>query len=76
MAGETKKCEVCDQEIGESETTCPKCGVVFADLNEEVKVVQRAQTVAQKRAKAALPPEPVKPAKRSIFRSLGSKGGK
>jgi RNA polymerase subunit RPABC4/transcription elongation factor Spt4 len=71
---ETKKCEVCDQEIGTSEKTCPKCGTNFEELEEEVKVVTRAQNVAQKRAKAAVPPEPEKPAKKSIFRSLAPKG--
>jgi uncharacterized C2H2 Zn-finger protein len=73
---ETKKCEVCDQEIGASETTCPKCGTIFAELEDEVKVVTRAQIVAEKRRKAAIPPklEPeAKPARKSVFRSLAGK---
>jgi hypothetical protein len=78
---ETKKCEVCDQEIGASEKTCPKCGVEFETLEEEVNVVSRAMTVAEKRRKAKedaeRPPEPpappAPPKKKSIFTSL-SKG--
>jgi hypothetical protein len=69
----TKNCEVCEQEIGASEKVCPKCSTDFEALEEELKVVERARTVAEKRRKAALPPETkpeVKPAKRSIFRSL------
>jgi len=79
MADETKICEGCDQEIGSNETKCPKCGVVFADLDEEVQVVTRAMTIAEKRRKASLPPEPIPepapeptltPKKRSVFKSL------
>jgi uncharacterized Zn finger protein (UPF0148 family) len=75
----TKQCEACDQEIGASETTCPKCGVVFEDLEGEVAVVTRAMTVAEKRKKKAEaeaeaerlrnePPAP--PKKKSFLRSL------
>lgn len=74
---ETKQCEVCEQQIGSNETKCPKCSTVFEELEQEVAVVTRAQTVAEKRRRAALPPEPspeVIPAKKSIFRSLSKKG--
>lgn len=73
---ETKKCEVCEQEIGASEKVCPKCSTDFDALEDEVKVVERARTVAEKRRKAIQPPvvPPVtQPAKRSIFRSLAPK---
>jgi RNA polymerase subunit RPABC4/transcription elongation factor Spt4 len=71
---ETKECEVCSQIIGSSEKVCPKCGTDFDALEDEVKVVQRAQSVAAKRAKAIVPPEPPPPAKKpSIFRSLAAK---
>jgi len=74
---ETKKCEVCEQEIGANETKCPKCGTDFAELEDEVKVVTRAQTVAEKRKKAAAPvaPEVTTPVKRSIFKSLATPKG-
>lgn len=71
---ETKKCEVCEQEIGSNEEVCPKCGTDFKALEEEIGVIQRAHSVIEKRKKAATPPEP-EPApapkkKRSIFTSL------
>jgi septal ring factor EnvC (AmiA/AmiB activator) len=86
MAGETKKCDVCDQEIGASETKCPKCGVEFEVLEEEIGVVTRAMTVSEKRKarekekadkeEAARKEKeekehPKPPEKKSIFRSLG-----
>jgi len=79
MSDETKTCEVCDQVIGKSEKICPKCSTDFDALEDEVKVVTRAQTVAERRRKAALPPEPKpepEPAKHSVFRSLAPKGSK
>jgi RNA polymerase subunit RPABC4/transcription elongation factor Spt4 len=75
----TKKCEVCEQEIGESEKVCPKCATDFEAMEDEIRVVTRAQIVAERRRKAALPPEPEvkpEPAKRSVFRSLAPKAGK
>jgi ribosomal protein S27AE len=77
-----KKCfnPDCLQEIDDKETECPKCGVVFADLEEEVKVVSRAQRIADERKKAVPPPtvQPpaTQPAKRkSLFASLARKKG-
>lgn len=52
---ETKKCEACDAEIGQSETECPKCGVNFEELETAVKTVTTAQAVVEKRRKAASP---------------------
>jgi hypothetical protein len=46
-------------------------------MEDEIKVVTRAQIVAERRRKAALPLEPEvkpEPAKRSVFRSLVPKG--
>lgn len=69
---DTKKCEACDAEVGVSETKCPACNVVFEDLEQEVKVVTRAQEVAAKRkAKETPPPPPAPEKKASIFNSLG-----
>lgn len=73
---ETKKCEVCDAEIGTSETTCPKCGTIFVELEDEIKVISRGAAVIEKRKKAAQPapePEPEAPKRKSVFRSLAGK---
>jgi RNA polymerase subunit RPABC4/transcription elongation factor Spt4 len=74
---ETKVCEVCEQEIGKDEKTCPKCSTDFETLEDEVKVVTRAQKVlaarkAREEAERAPVPEPA-PKKRSVFRSLGGR---
>lgn len=45
----TKICESCDAEIGASETKCPKCGIIFEELEEAVSAVERAQSVLEKR---------------------------
>lgn len=78
---ETKKCEVCEAEIGESEKVCPKCSTDFDALEEAIKTIDTADTVRTKRRKAkeaeaappVVPPQP-QPAKRSIFASLTRKG--
>lgn len=74
---ETKKCEVCEQEIGANEKVCPKCGTDFETLEEEIKVVERADAVRSKRKAAAVPPAPPAPEptqkKKSVFRSLSGK---
>ena len=49
----TKKCENCDAEIGDSEKECPKCGINFDDLEDAISSLTVAQTVAEKRKKAA-----------------------
>lgn len=76
---QTKKCEVCEAEIGSTETVCPACKADFAELEAEVQVVTRAQTVLAKRKAKEVPPTPVvaptsTPAKKSIFASLRPKG--
>lgn len=48
----TKKCEACDQEIGESEKVCPKCGVDYEELEDTIKGLSVAETVREKRKKA------------------------
>lgn len=76
---ETKVCEVCDQEIGATETKCPKCGTEFEELESEVGAVSRCLTVIEKRkareAKAAAEKEarehpPALPKKKSFLASL------
>lgn len=74
MPDETKICEVCDQEIGKSEEKCPRCGTIFAELDAELQVVERAQKVFDKRKAKIVPPPPA-PAptpkkKSSVFASL------
>ncbi len=46
---ETKVCDWCDQEIGATETKCPKCGVIFEESEAEVAVISRGLTVIEKR---------------------------
>jgi predicted amidophosphoribosyltransferase len=46
---ETKICDNCDQEIGATETKCPKCGIEFEELEAEVGAVSRCLTVIEKR---------------------------
>jgi hypothetical protein len=81
MAIEMKACEACGQEIASNETTCPKCRVVFAELEEDVTTFDRLWTVADKRRKAKeekekadkekenppAPPTPPAPKKRKLF---------
>jgi hypothetical protein len=55
MPAKTKQCEVCDATIAESETNCPSCGTDLAELEENVKAVESAQTVLEKRKKKAAP---------------------
>ena len=67
----TKECPNCEQEIGESETTCPRCQVNISDLEDEISVVDRAQKVIERRkAKEAAPVPTPTAKKRTIFRSL------
>lgn len=54
----TKKCEYCDETIGKSETKCPKCGTDFEALEEDVKAIERANKVIEKRKAKDAPPEP------------------
>lgn len=44
-------CEVCEKEIGEHDKVCPSCGTDLEGLEEEVSVVTRAMSVAEKRKK-------------------------
>jgi len=78
MATETKCCEACGQEIAANETTCPKCKVVFSELEEDVSTFDKLWTVAEKRRKAKeeaekekenppAPPAPPAPKKRKLF---------
>lgn len=75
---ETKICDGCDKEIGVSETKCPACGVEFAELDETVTAVERAQAVIEKRRKraeaAAAPPTPTVPVKEKGIARLRSLG--
>lgn len=72
---ETKKCEVCDQEIGATEKVCPKCGTDFEELEEAVSVIELANKVTEKRRKARETPPPNEPPpttgkKKGAFSSL------
>lgn len=76
----TKICEACDQEIGSTEETCPKCATNFAELEETLGVFDRVKKVAEKRAakKAAddarnAPPAPVVKKKKTFMASLAGK---
>lgn len=51
----TKKCEVCDAEIGKDEKVCPKCNADFDELEETVTAVDRASAVIAKRKAKAVP---------------------
>lgn len=69
-------CWDCEQEIGASETKCPKCGADLALQKAEDDVVERSlKRLAKKRKKTKQPltpvpvPEPVKPA--HPFSALG-----
>lgn len=64
---DTKKCEACDATIGKTETKCPACSVDLEELEESIKVIERANAVIEKRKKAALPPAPVKRTGVSLF---------
>jgi methionyl-tRNA synthetase len=78
MPTETKSCEACGQEIGANETACPKCKVVFAELEEDLTTFGRLRTIDDKRREAAeakkkaeeeknKPPEPEKKKKKGLF---------
>jgi hypothetical protein len=72
-APKTKICDGCEQEIGINEETCPKCGVVFADLDEDLK---RAEAILAKRKAREIPAPvvetpPAAPKKKSFFKALG-----
>lgn len=71
----TKQCDACDAEIGVSEEKCPKCGEVFADLDELVTAVEKANRIAEKRKKKNTPPADtppvIKPSISSRLRGLG-----
>jgi hypothetical protein len=74
-APKTKKCLDCDAEVGENEKECPKCHVVFEDVDQETSVVEKALArIAKKRKAARNPPTPPTPGpapkKKSIFSSL------
>lgn len=69
---QTKVCDNCDQEIGKNETKCPKCGVVFEELEEDLKTAEAI--LAKRKARETPTPEtPATPAtpekKRRLFAS-------
>lgn len=77
MGNDTKICENCDTEVGVSETACPKCHIVFEDMESEDKVISAAmQRIAKRQKKiddaaaakyAKEHPEPVVPPKPAHF---------
>lgn len=66
----------CDAEIGETETSCPKCQTVIADFEADMEAVDRASRALAKRNAKKPPavPEVVPPApetkKKTIFDNL------
>lgn len=58
---ETKVCDECDAQIGQTEEKCPKCGTDQAELDELANAVQRGQKIIEKRAKRNAPPAPPAP---------------
>jgi len=81
---DTKICDNCDKEIGQSETACPACGADQAELDELADAVERGTAILEKRKKRATPPAPPAPAPApqpkakglSRFRALGRIGRK
>ena len=78
MAAETKTCPDCEQVIGATEATCPKCQWDFESFDDEtLSKLERAQGVLRKRQKAREeeelkknPPKP--PKKKNFFAGLGA----
>lgn len=71
---ETQECANCNTQIGKTETICPNCKVNLEELEDAISTVDRAQTILEKRRKAALPPVPPvvqPPVKRNVLASLG-----
>lgn len=80
----TKVCDYCDQEIGISETKCPKCGIEFEEAEATVSAVSSALTVIEKRKarekakkEKELADEIAKnpPTKKSVFSGLARRKG-
>lgn len=80
----TRKCWGCDETVGASETSCPKCKLDFSIADEEDSIVERAWARLKKKREASkggkkddTPPTPPKPAARAhIFKALASLAGK
>ena len=80
----TRKCWGCDEVVGVSEKTCPKCKLDFALADEEDNIVSRAWARLKKKREAekggkppVVPPVPPKDEPKHIFRALsGLVGGK
>lgn len=78
MPEETKVCPLCDATIGKTDATCPSCNEEIENVDEEAKVVERANKLLEKRRLKANPPTPPVPQpqpkkKTSIFQSLALK---
>lgn len=56
---ETKICDNCETEVGQSEETCPKCQANFAELDELASAVERGNKILETRRKRATPAPPV-----------------
>jgi hypothetical protein len=72
----TKICPDCDTEVAATEKECPKCHIVFADVEQETSVVEKALKRLAKKNKAAKkgqPPTPTTQTKKSVFASLNRK---
>lgn len=76
MPAETKKCPDCEQEIGTTETSCPKCGCDLELINDEtISNFERVVKIVEKRKPKPTPalPVPEPKRKRSLFDSLRKK---
>lgn len=79
-APQTQICPECEQEIGASETVCPKCKTDITLAKAEMDVVERNLTrVAKKRKREKKPPAApptTEPEKKHPFAGLASIFGK
>jgi len=78
----TRTCPECEQEIGETEKNCPKCGLDLDEFSEEIlSNLDRGISIVEKRRKKKTPPEPPpapKPqpqTKPNFWKALGRKNG-
>jgi len=68
MPNDTTKCENCDAVIAKDEKKCPACGIVFDELEQQLKDYETLEKIRNKRNKKNEPtPEPKK---RGLFGNI------